>query len=80
MYTQFRKRVEGQSPIRKCFTMPDKLNPLPDSVESGDIPTAADLGGQGEDKSRSYMNNASASISLLLLFLSYLQLEGYTRK
>ncbi|KAK3093415.1 hypothetical protein FSP39_015400 [Pinctada imbricata] len=46
VYTQFRKRVEGQSPVRKCIVMPDKLNPLPEGIEAGDIPTVQQLGGQ----------------------------------
>nr|AWY11213.1 cryptochrome dash [Melibe leonina] len=43
VYTQFRKKVEGNTPIRKCFQLPDSLKPLPSNVEVGTIPTFQDL-------------------------------------
>ncbi|XP_048732268.2 eIF-2-alpha kinase GCN2-like [Ostrea edulis] len=44
VYTQFRKCVEAQAPVRKCFDMPESFKPLPQGVEEGDIPTQEDLG------------------------------------
>ncbi|XP_061166164.1 eIF-2-alpha kinase GCN2-like [Saccostrea echinata] len=44
VYTQFRKRVEAQAPVRKCLGMPESFKPLPQGVEEGDIPTNKDLG------------------------------------
>ncbi|GFO07232.1 cryptochrome dash-like [Plakobranchus ocellatus] len=44
VYTEFRKRVEGRASIRKCFTMPPSLKPLPTDLEEGNIPTMSDLG------------------------------------
>lgn len=44
VYTQFRKSVESQSRVRKSFTLPDTLQPLPPGIEEGQVPTLADLG------------------------------------
>lgn len=44
VYTQFRKRVESQAPVRKCLDMPKSFRPLPEGVEEGEIPTNKDLG------------------------------------
>jgi hypothetical protein len=47
VYTQFRKRVEAQAPVRKCLDMPECLKPLPQGIDEGDIPTHEDLGVEG---------------------------------
>ena len=47
MYTQFRKQVEGGSKVRQPFEMPAQLNPLPEGLEEGDIPTMEALGVKG---------------------------------
>ena len=43
VYTQFRKAVETQSRVRPLFPTPEQLKPLPQGLEEGVIPTAADL-------------------------------------
>uniref|UniRef100_A0A3Q3WT40 Cryptochrome DASH n=1 Tax=Mola mola TaxID=94237 RepID=A0A3Q3WT40_MOLML len=43
VYTQFRKAVETQSRVRHLFPTPEQLKPLPQGLEEGAIPTAADL-------------------------------------
>lgn len=48
VYTQFRKRVESQAPVRKCLDMPKSFRPLPEGVEEGEIPTNKDLGVEGK--------------------------------
>ena len=47
VYTQFRKRVESQAPVRKLVDMPKQLKPLPDGIEVGDIPEMQDFGVAG---------------------------------
>lgn len=47
VYTQFRKRVESQAPVRKCLDMPKAFKPLPEGVEEGEVPTNRDLGVEG---------------------------------
>jgi len=42
-YTNFRKVVESQSRVRPVFSMPNELVPLPEELESGDIPSLAEL-------------------------------------
>nr|AWY11212.1 cryptochrome dash [Hermissenda crassicornis] len=44
IYTQFRKSVEDNTPVRKCFQLPDKLKPLPSNVDPGVLPTIQKLG------------------------------------
>ncbi|XP_071079721.1 cryptochrome DASH-like [Haliotis cracherodii] len=44
VYTQFRKRVEDQAPVRSVIPTPDMLKPLPSGIEEGTIPTPCDLG------------------------------------
>ncbi|XP_059157337.1 cryptochrome DASH-like isoform X2 [Physella acuta] len=43
VYTQFRKRVESDVPVRKLILIPDKLKPLPCSIDPGEIPGFADF-------------------------------------
>lgn len=47
VYTQFRKRVEGGCGVRKCLELPERVNPLPEGIEEGDIPTMQQLGVEG---------------------------------
>ena len=47
VYTQFRKRVEGGCRVRKCVDMPNTLNPLPEGIDEGEIPTMEQLGVKG---------------------------------
>nr|AWY11214.1 cryptochrome dash [Tritonia tetraquetra] len=44
VYTEFRKRVEGNTAVRQCFNLPDKFKPLPSSVDTGTLLTLQDLG------------------------------------
>lgn len=48
VYTQFRKAVETQSRVRHLFPTPEQLKPLPQGLEEGAIPIAADLQQTGE--------------------------------
>ncbi|XP_047475916.1 cryptochrome DASH-like isoform X1 [Penaeus chinensis] len=43
-YTNFRKAVEAQSRVRGVCNMPDKLKPLPENLDVGEIPTLSKLG------------------------------------
>lgn len=47
VYTQFRKRVEAESPIRPLLSTPDRFKPLPDGIDMGDIPTYQSFGQPG---------------------------------
>ena len=47
VYTEFRKRVEGQGVIRQLIRMPDTLPPLPEGITAGDIPDIKDFGFTG---------------------------------
>jgi deoxyribodipyrimidine photo-lyase len=42
-YTNFRKQVEKKSEVRECFPNPKKIE-LPEGIDKGEIPAAADLG------------------------------------
>ncbi|XP_005098342.1 cryptochrome DASH isoform X2 [Aplysia californica] len=44
VYTQFRKKVEDNTTIRKCVHVPDALKPLPEGIEVGSLPSYEDLG------------------------------------
>ncbi|XP_053372964.1 cryptochrome DASH-like [Mercenaria mercenaria] len=44
VYTQFRKRVEGSCTVRQCIEMSEQLNPLPEGIEEGEIPSMQQLG------------------------------------
>jgi len=44
VYTQFRKKVENTTAVRKCINIPDTLKPLPQGVISEAIPSSEDLG------------------------------------
>ncbi len=44
LFTTFRKSIEQSSQVRKLLPSPQRLSPLPESVESGDIPTLEKLG------------------------------------
>ncbi|KAL4238250.1 hypothetical protein ACF0H5_002963 [Mactra antiquata] len=44
VYTQFRKNVEGSCRVRQCIDLPEKLNPLPEGIEDGEIPSMEQLG------------------------------------
>lgn len=46
-YTNFRKAVEAQSRVRGVCNMPDKLKPLPENLDLGEIPTLSKLGVEG---------------------------------
>ncbi|XP_077410083.1 cryptochrome DASH isoform X1 [Vanacampus margaritifer] len=43
VYTQFRKEVESKSQVRSELPTPDRLKPLPQGLQEGDIPTPSDL-------------------------------------
>lgn len=43
MYTQFRKKVENDVLVRKLILIPDKLKPIPCSIDPGEIPGFADF-------------------------------------
>ena len=49
MYTEFRKRVEGQGVVRQLISMPDTIPPLPEGIDQGDIPDITEFGAQGEN-------------------------------
>ena len=42
-YTQFRKEVEGRSKVRPMQNMPDQIQPIPSSLDIGEIPDLAKL-------------------------------------
>ena len=44
LFTHFRKQVEPNLNIRKTFPTPDRLNPLPKSLDIGEIPSLEKLG------------------------------------
>ncbi|XP_031561645.1 cryptochrome DASH-like [Actinia tenebrosa] len=44
VYTEFRKNVERHSGVRSTIKMPDRMKPLPDGIEPGNIPTFDELG------------------------------------
>lgn len=44
VYTQFRTKVEGKVPVRKCVSLPDRLKPLPAGIHSEDLPTIEAFG------------------------------------
>ncbi|XP_050406718.1 cryptochrome DASH [Patella vulgata] len=44
IYTQFRKVVESNVPVRSVISTPRELKPLPSGIEEGNIPTSEDLG------------------------------------
>jgi len=47
VYTEFRKRVENESRVRSTIKMADTMNPVPDDISEGDIPSLEELGVQG---------------------------------
>lgn len=47
VYTQFRKCVEANCPVRNVFNI-EKFKPVPDGLVEGVIPTAEDLGGKSK--------------------------------
>uniref|UniRef100_A0A2C9K7Y8 Cryptochrome DASH n=1 Tax=Biomphalaria glabrata TaxID=6526 RepID=A0A2C9K7Y8_BIOGL len=44
VYTEFRKKVEDNLPVRKLINLPVQLNPLPMGIDQGLIPTFPDFG------------------------------------
>ncbi|MEM1056472.1 MAG: DASH family cryptochrome [Bacteroidota bacterium] len=44
VFTQFRKAAERTQPYPSPLPAPDRLAPLPDGIEPGEIPSVADLG------------------------------------
>ncbi len=44
VFTTFRKQVEKLCKVRPTFPAPKKLNPLPETVQAGELPTLAQLG------------------------------------
>ncbi|MBD3881953.1 DASH family cryptochrome [Phormidium tenue FACHB-886] len=44
LFTNFRKQVEKDSSVRPQLSMPKALQPLPEGVEPGKLPTLTDLG------------------------------------
>ncbi len=44
LFTHFRKQVETNLNIREVFPIPQALNPLPQDLDTGEIPTLAKLG------------------------------------
>ncbi|XP_070576527.1 cryptochrome DASH-like [Ptychodera flava] len=44
VYTEFRKRVESRSRIRRTIKMPEILKPLFEGLDQGDLPKMEDLG------------------------------------
>jgi deoxyribodipyrimidine photo-lyase len=43
LFTQFRKLIEKDETIAPCFSIPQKLSPLPD-IDRGELPTLKDFG------------------------------------
>lgn len=43
VYTQFRKAVEKESQVAPTFPTPEKLPPLPEAVDPGELPTLSDF-------------------------------------
>ncbi|XP_071549245.1 cryptochrome DASH-like isoform X3 [Panulirus ornatus] len=46
-YTGFRKAVEAQSRVRNPLVMPEKLKPVPENIDPGELPTLDQLGVKG---------------------------------
>ena len=47
VYTEFRKKVEGQSRVRSSIKMPETFKPLPPNVSEGLVPSLEELGIKG---------------------------------
>ena len=49
VFTQFRKSVEKESQVFPPFATPEKLPPLPDGLNTGELPTLSDFGLEKEE-------------------------------
>ena len=72
VYTQFRKSVEGSAEVRNLATVPEQFKPLPEGLESTNVPTLKDIGFNDEptyDVATRFSGGETEALSRLRYYL-----------